>query len=185
MPTLADARERDAQDPVPSRVDDFHLPRAEGGEFTSAAYLVGNSLGLQPKLAQEFILKQMQVWAEIAVEGHFEQERWVTFPERLDHALAILVGGLPSEVVTMNSLTVNLHLMLATFYRPTTSRFRIVLDEGAFPSDIYAIRSHLHHRGIDSNDAIIEARLGEVSFGSALVVDRAWDDESDGVSTAF
>lgn len=182
MPTLADARERDARDPLTPRTGDFHLPRAEGGEFASAAYLVGNSLGLQPKQAQDFILKQMQVWADIAVEGHFEQERWVTFPERLDEALAVLVGGLPSEVVTMNSLTVNLHLMLASFYRPTTSRFRIVLDEGAFPSDIYAIRSHLRHRGIDPNSAMIEARLGEVTFGSARDLDEHLEGIGDSIA---
>lgn len=166
MLTLDDARDLDSGDLFASRKDEFLIPRAEGGNFPEVAYLVGNSLGLQPIKAQEFVLRQLKSWGEIAVEGHFEREKWSTYPERIEMALAELVGAHSSEIVTMNTLTVNLHLMLATFYAPTQTRYRIVLEEGAFPSDMYAIRSHVSHRGFDPSVAVVEARLGEVALGS-------------------
>lgn len=162
-----DARDMDSEDLVRGSREEFLIPRADGGEFPDVSYLVGNSLGLQPRNAREYVLTQMKAWGDVAVEGHFEREHWVTFPERTQKPLAQLIGALPSEVVTMNTLTVNLHLMLATFYAPTPSRFRVVIEEGAFPSDVYAIHSHVRQRGFDPKDAVVEVTLGEVALGGA------------------
>lgn len=177
--SLDEARDRDLSDSVPCRAEEFLVPLADGGDFPQVAYLVGNSLGLQPRSAEVHIRRQLRTWAEIGVEGHFEDESWVSFPERLEGNLATLIGALPQEVVTMNTLTVNLHLMLASFYAPTEDRFRVVIEEGAFPSDVYAIASHIRHRGIDSADALIEVAPGGARIGNAPTFEdtlESWGD---------
>ncbi len=138
------ARELDAADPLGPFRDQFLLPRRPDG--TPHIYLCGHSLGLQPKGARALVEQELDDWARLGVEGHFRGKTpWYTYHETLRDAGARLVGALPHEVVFMNSLTVNLHLMLATFYRPVGERRCILIDEPAFPSDRYAVESHIDH----------------------------------------
>lgn len=140
------ARHLDAADPLAPLRDRFHLPQHHG---QPATYLCGHSLGLQPRAARDLVLAELDAWATKGVEGHFtDGTGWYRYHELVRDASARLVGALPHEVVFMNGLTVNLHLMLATFYRPDESdgRHGILLDEPTFPSDRYAVTSHLRHR---------------------------------------
>ena len=135
--------------------DQFHLPRDEHGH--PLAYLCGNSLGLQPKRAEVLVREELEDWQRHAVEGHAAARRpWVPYHELVREPLARLVGAEPLEVVAMNSLTVNLHLMLVSFYRPSGARRKIVLERGAFPSDHHAVISQLRFHGIDPADGLIE-----------------------------
>ena len=141
---------------------DFHIPTRPNGK--QVAYFCGNSLGLQPKKAAEFIQQELLDWQNLAVEGHVRAKRaWTPYHENFTHSLAKIVGALDSEVVVMNTLTVNLHLLLVSFYRPTAQRYKIVIEKGAFPSDRYAMTSHLQYRGYNPDDALIEIapRTGE------------------------
>ncbi|MET0739963.1 MAG: kynureninase [Candidatus Nanopelagicales bacterium] len=136
----------------------FLIPPHDGAE-PAVAYMAGNSLGLQPKRVADDLAVELRDWATLAVEGHREATHpWVDFHELLRGRLGRLVGAREVEVVAMNSLTVNLHLMMASFYRPTTDRYRILIEDTAFPSDSYAVRSHAAHRGFDPDDAIMRAR---------------------------
>jgi kynureninase len=144
------ARELDREDPLASFREEFHLPRER-------IYLCGNSLGLQPVAAGSLVRKELEEWAALGVEGHFRASRpWMSYHELLSEPLARLVGALPSEVVVMNSLTVNLHLMLVAFYRPTSERYKILIEGGAFPSDRYAVRSQAAFHGYHPDDAVVE-----------------------------
>lgn len=159
---LEGARALDASDPVPSRRAEFRVPTASDG--TEIAYLAGNSLGLQPQRLAADLTQELDDWATFGVEGHEEAVRpWVEYHALLRAPAARLVGALELETVAMNSLTVNLHLLMATFYRPTTDRYRIVIEDSAFPSDSYAVRSHASFRGFPQADAIVRmaARAGE------------------------
>jgi kynureninase len=125
----------------------FHIPSHDGRE---AAYLCGHSLGLQPRSAHDFIQAELEDWAKLGVEGHFRaRSPWMPYHRLLTDQVARLVGAKPSEVVVMNSLTVNLHLMMVSFYRPTSKRHRIVVERGAFPSDQYAVKSQIKYHGFD------------------------------------
>jgi kynureninase len=147
-----------APDPA-FRRDDFLVPPAVGGEFPLTAYLAGNSLGLQPRATRSDLMADLDAWEEYAVHGHTDADRpWVSYHEPLRSAAAQVVGAEPREVVIMNSLTVNLHLLLATFYRPTAIRHRIVIEDSAFPSDSYAVRSHVAFRGYDPDTAVLRLR---------------------------
>ncbi len=156
------ARALEAADPVPTRRTEFRVPpRPAGGEI---AYLAGNSLGLQPKRLAADLTQELDDWATFGVEGHGEAVRpWVDYHALLRAPAARLVGALEHETVAMNSLTVNLHLLMATFYRPTDDRYRIVIEDSAFPSDSYAVRSHAAFRGYERDDAIVRMapRAGE------------------------
>jgi kynureninase len=133
----------------------FHLPLRTDG--SSAVYLCGHSLGLQPKNVAALLQDELDAWARLGVDAHFEAKRpWVSYHEELALGLARLAGALPSEVVAMNSLTVNLHLMLASFYRPQGDRTKLVIEKQAFSSDRYAAHSHVAHRGLDPQSALIE-----------------------------
>lgn len=147
------AQKLDAEDPIPSRRDDFHIPRHQGNE---AIYFTGNSLGLQPKGAHEALKTELDDWASLGVEGHFQaQNPWVSYHERLQKGLMHLVGARESEVVAMNALTVNLHLLLVSFYRPEGKRKKIICEAKAFPSDQYALDSQVRfHGGIPEEDII-------------------------------
>lgn len=149
----------DAQaDPAAHR-DAFLIPPAAGGEFPLAAYLAGNSLGLQPRATREQVLGDLQAWATLGVHGHTRAaDPWFPYHEALREPAARLVGALPHEVVAMNSLTVNLHLLLASFYRPTAIRHRVVIEDRAFSSDSYAVRSHVALRGYDPDTAVLRLR---------------------------
>lgn len=135
--------------------DQFHLPLGENGE--PLTYLCGNSLGLQPKRAAELVGEELEDWHRLAVEGHFSARRpWMPYHEIVTDPLARLVGARPDEVVAMNSLTVNLHLMMVSFFRPAGARRKIVIERGAFPSDRHAVMSQLRFHGLDPVADLIE-----------------------------
>jgi kynureninase len=155
QPTDEDfARHLDAADPLAYFRDQFLIPPGPDGK--PCVYLCGHSLGLQPKAAREFVTQELDDWATLGVEGHFRgKSPWYDYHELFRDVGARLVGAKPGEVVFMNSLTVNLHLMLATFYQPTRERYCIVTDEPSFPSDLYALQTHLRHRGQDPNAGLL------------------------------
>lgn len=149
------AEQQDRDDLLAAFREAFHFPR--GAHGSPAVYLCGHSLGLQPKDVSRLVGEELEAWATLAVEAHFSSKRpWVAYHEALAPALARLAGALPSEVVAMNSLTVNLHLMLASFYRPQGRRRKILIEERAFSSDRYAVRSHIQQRGLDPSDTLME-----------------------------
>jgi kynureninase len=149
------AEEQDRADPLAQLRDEFRLPtRADGSQ---QVYLCGHSLGLQPKAVASIVEDELDSWAHRAVDGHFESPRpWLTYHERFAPPLARLVGAQPLEVVAMNTLTVNLHLMLATFYRPTRERSKILIEKHAFSSDRYAVASQVRLHGFDPDVAMLE-----------------------------
>ena len=145
----------DARDPLAHFRERFCLPKTKGGE--DCIYLCGHSLGLQPKTANAYLQQGMRDWAQLGVEGHFHGKNpWMPYHRLLTQQTAALVGALPTEVVVMNSLTVNLHLMMASFYRPTKERYKILVERGAFPSDQYAVKSQIHFHGFDPATALLE-----------------------------
>lgn len=152
--TLAAARALDQADSLARFRDDFCLPQ----EFEDPdIYFVGNSLGLMPRRTRDYVTEELDRWSDLGVRGHFSGPRpWMPYHEFLTPTMAQLVGGLETEVVTMNSLTVNLHLMMATFYRPTDPRHKILIEAHAFPSDKNAVESQIRLHGFDPNDALIE-----------------------------
>jgi kynureninase len=159
-PDLAFARRLDAEDPLGSFRNRFLLPRRPAG--THQVYLCGHSLGLQPAAARALVEQELDDWARLGVEGHFRgRAPWYNYHETLRDAGAQLVGGLPHEVVFMNSLTVNLHLLLATFYRPYGARRCILIDEPAFPSDLYAVQSQIHWHDLDPGECLLIVRPRE------------------------
>ncbi|MBB1089235.1 kynureninase [Lysobacter sp. SG-8] len=149
----------DASDPLPTRRDRFHVPRHGDGE---QAYFVGNSLGLQPREARSYVDEVLGTWGDIAVEGHFTGDtQWMTYHRLVREQLGRLVGAKPSEVVAMNTLTVNLHLMMVSFYRPTVERPAILIEAGAFPSDRHAVESQIRFHGFDPATDLIEVAPDE------------------------
>jgi len=153
-PTQAEAQKWDANDPLAAYREQFHLPQTAAG--TPYLYLCGHSLGLQPKKVADYVEQDLRDWATLGVEGHFTaQTPWWSYHETLTAQTARLVGALPLEVVVMNALTVNLHLMFVSFYRPTPQRYKILVEADAFPSDRYAVESHLKWHGYDPQDALI------------------------------
>jgi kynureninase len=159
---LDHARALDRQDPLRRFRDEFHFPKTPHGQ--DEIYLCGNSLGLQPKRTAAYVNEFLGDWAAKGVRGHFEgQHPWLPYHEFLTEGLASVTGALPHEVVAMNSLTVNLHLMMVTFYRPTAQRHRILIEEHAFPSDIYAVQSQVRYHGYDPSEALVKIapRTGE------------------------
>jgi kynureninase len=154
--SLEHARALDAADPLAGWHDRYLLPR-DAATGRDLVYLCGHSLGAQPVLAAEYVEEVMRDWRSLAVEGHFTGHHpWMTYHHRLAPALADLVGAEPLEVVAMNSLTANLHLMLASFYRPAGGRRAILLERSAFPSDRHAIESQVRHHGLDPSHELIE-----------------------------
>ncbi|KLJ02003.1 kynureninase [Luteimonas sp. FCS-9] len=149
----------DAADPLRGFRERFHLPRIDGVE---QAYFVGNSLGLQPRQARAHVEDVLDKWAMEAVEGHFRgNSQWMTYHALLGAQLAEVVGAEPTEVVAMNSLTANLHLMMVSFYRPTAARPAVLIEAGAFPSDRYAIESQIRFHGFDPATDLIEVAPGD------------------------
>ncbi|MBM2618647.1 kynureninase [Actinoplanes sp. LDG1-06] len=137
----------------------FHIPPAEGGDHPEVAYFAGNSLGLQPKATRVELNEDLDEWARLGVEGHLDAARpWLPYHELLTQPAARLVGARPSEVVVMNSLTVDLHLLMVSFYRPSGERTRIVIEDAAFPSDSYAVRSQARFHGLDPDTAVVRLR---------------------------
>ncbi len=159
------SRSRDADDPLRRFRERFHIPVGTDGK--PWVYFVGNSLGLMPKATRAVVEQELDDWAKLGVDGHLEGTTpWYSYHETVREPAARLVGALPHEVVCMNSLTVNLHLLMATFYRPAKTRFKILMEEPAFPSDTYAVRSQIAHHGLDPRDALLLAkpREGELTL---------------------
>ena len=155
----------DAEDPLRSFRAKFHLPHGKNGE--PLIYFAGNSLGLMPKMARKIVEQELDDWAQLGVDAHLEATTpWYTYHQNLREPMARIVGSRPVEVICMNSLTVNIHLMMATFYRPTNSRFKILMEDPAFPSDTYAIKTQLRHHGLDPKEALVLARPRD---GEAIV----------------
>tara|TARA_R110002124_G_scaffold151086_1_gene317884 strand:- start:10903 stop:12180 length:1278 start_codon:yes stop_codon:yes gene_type:complete len=153
-PGLDYAKQQDTLDELSSYRQQFHIPKDKNGN--DLIYLCGNSLGLQPKSTKAYINQELEDWANLGVEGHTDAKNpWLPYHEFLTDASAKLVGAKPIEVVTMNSLTANLHFMMASFYKPTKERYKIVIESDAFPSDKYAVESQLRHHGYDDKEGLI------------------------------
>ncbi len=163
---------QDAADPLAPHRAAFHVPQHEGRDLH---YFVGNSLGLQPKAAATAIAEELASWATNAVEGHFRGELpWMHYQTTLREPMARVVGALPSEVVVMNTLTVNLHLLMASFYRPTRERPAILIEAGAFPSDRHAVESQIRFHGFDPATDLIELEGDEPNgLISMAAIERA------------
>lgn len=160
--TLAFAKEQDQQDPLHRFREKFHIPKDAAGN--DIVYLCGNSLGLQPKNTQKYIQQELDDWAKLGVEGHTEAKNpWMPYHEFLTNSMAKIVGAKPGEVVMMNTLTTNLHLLMVSFYRPTKTKYKILIESDAFPSDKYAVESQLDFHGFDAKEGLIlwKPRKGE------------------------
>jgi len=160
--TLAFAKAQDQQDPLNRFREKFHIPKDANGN--DIVYLCGNSLGLQPKNTQKYIQQELDDWAKFGVEGHTEAKHpWMPYHEFLTKSMANIVGAKPGEVVMMNTLTTNLHLLMVSFYRPTNAKYKILIESDAFPSDKYAVESQLDFHGFDTKEGLIlwKPRKGE------------------------
>lgn len=175
---LSFAERLDREDRLSGFRSEFHFPKLKGKD---ALYFAGNSLGLQPRKAREYVCQELDDWAALGVEGHLHARKpWLPYHELVTEPAARLVGAQPAEVVVMSSLTVNLHLMMASFYRPTPARHRILIETGAFPSDQYAVASQARFHGYDPSEAILEAkpRSGEALLRTEdllALIDREGD----------
>ena len=151
------ALELDAKDELRNYRNEFHIPLQKNGD--PHVYMCGNSLGLQPKRTKQFLNQELDDWATFGVEGHFHAKNpWLPYHEFLAESYAKIVGAKNSEVVAMNTLTVNLHLMMVSFYRPTQKRHKIIIEGDAFPSDIYAVESQIKHHGFLPESSLIKLR---------------------------
>jgi len=160
--TLEFAKKMDQQDPIAHIRSEFSIPKMPDGK--DEIYLCGNSLGLQPKLAAEYVKRELTQWAEQGVKGHFSGDfPWMPYHEFLAEGFAELVGANKNEVVSMNTLTANLHFMMVSFYQPTKTRYKILIEDHAFPSDHYAVESQIKFHGFDPDDAmlLVKPREGE------------------------
>ena len=154
--TLSYAQELDKQDPLGKFREEFHFPKVKD---QNVIYFTGNSLGLQPKRTSQYVEEIMKDWRELAVEGHFYADKpWWDYHERLAKPLMGVIGAKEHEITVMNTLTVNLHLLMVSFYRPTIDRYKILVEEKAFPSDQYMVNSQLRFHGIDPAEAIVELK---------------------------
>ncbi len=152
--TLDYAKQQDVLDELSNYRNLFHIPKDKNGD--ELIYMTGNSLGLQPKQTKTYINQELEDWANLGVEGHTEAKNpWLPYHEFLAESMANVVGAKPIEVVTMNTLTANLHLMMVSFYKPTKTRYKIIIESDAFPSDKYAIESQLRHHGFDDKEGVI------------------------------
>lgn len=175
---------QDEQDPLQHFSERFFHPMVNGKK---AIYLVGNSLGLQPKAVREHIQVELDDWARLGVEGHFEGTNpWFSYHERLTATSAQLVGARESEVVCMNTLTTNLHLLFVSFYRPTPSRYKIISEAKMFPSDRYMLETQATHHGLDPDEVIIEIapREGEFTLREEDII-AAIDEHGDQLAMVF
>ncbi|RZJ81451.1 MAG: kynureninase [Flavobacterium sp.] len=178
---LAYAQALDSNDPLKDLRNEYLFPQQNGKPFI---YLCGNSLGLQPKVAKEVLNKQLSNWENLAVEGWFEGDSpWMFYHKELKKLMAPIVGAKPSEVCPMNTLTVNLHLLMVSFYKPTAKKFKIIMESGAFPSDQYAIESQVRFHGYDPAEAIIEVapKQGEYTLRTEDIV-KAIEDNGDEIA---
>src|SRR6476620_12699837 len=164
--TIAIAKELDAADKLRDFRKQFFIPQHNNKD---AVYFNGNSLGLQPKSTIDYLNQELEDWAALGVLGHANARNpWVNYHESLAEPLSRITGALPTEVVAMNQLTVNLHLLLATFYRPTSERFKIICEAKAFPSDQYALESQVKIHGFDPEQTIIKVSPRDNEFNLRL-----------------
>ena len=166
------AKGLDEQDSLRRFRDQFYIPKHNDG--ADALYFTGNSLGLQPKTARKYLEEVMTDWETLAVEGHFNGANpWLTYHEDVAAKMARIVGAKPIETTAMNLLSVNLHLLFVSFYRPTRERYKIVIEAGAFPSDIYAVKSQIKFHGFDVENSLIELnpRDGETTLRTADIIE--------------
>jgi kynureninase len=156
------AKQLDQNDELSSYRNLFHIPKDKNGN--DLIYMTGNSLGLQPKSTKDYINQELEDWANLGVEGHTDAKNpWLAYHEYLTESMTKIVGAKPIEVVVMNTLTVNLHLMMVSFYQPTNKRYKILIESDAFPSDKYAVESQLRHHGFDDKEGLVlwKPRNGE------------------------
>ncbi|AOR25839.1 kynureninase [Formosa sp. Hel3_A1_48] len=154
-PHLEFALNLDRNDPLAKYRTAFHIPKDEQGN--DWLYFTGNSLGLQPKTTKSAIEQELNDWANLGVEGHFEAKNpWMPYHEFLTESMAKIMGAKPIEIVVMNTLTTNLHLLMVSFYNPTKKRHKILIESDAFPSDRYAVQTQLEFHGYDTNECLIE-----------------------------
>ena len=160
--SLKFARSMDEKDPLRNFRNKFFIPQHNGKD---CVYFTGNSLGLQPKATSQYVQQELDDWATMGVEGHFQAKNpWMPYHEIFPKQLSKIVGCKQNEVVVMNSLTVNLHLLMVSFYRPTKQRYKIICEAKAFPSDQYAFETQVKYHGYDPGDAIIEVSPGEGEY---------------------
>ena len=177
------ALQMDSSDPLHSHRIKFHIPKTKEGN--DVIYFAGNSLGLQPKTVRQYVEQELLDWEKMGVEGHmYAKYPWLPYHEFLTEQTASLVGAKPEEVVNMNSLTVNLHLMMVSFYRPTKERNKILIEANAFPSDHYAVQSQIKFHGFDPAKCLIEMkpRDGEMTIRTEDIIERI---EKEGDSIAL
>jgi len=149
------AKEQDDEDPLANYRNLFHIPKDKNGN--DWLYFTGNSLGLQPKSTKQYIQQELDDWANFGVEGHFEAKNpWMPYHEFLTESMAKIVGAKPIEVVIMNTLTTNLHLLMVSFYQPTKAKYKIIIESDAFPSDRYAVQTQLEFHGFNTKEGLIE-----------------------------
>lgn len=182
--SLSFAQKLDQDDPLRGFRDRFYFPQINGQD---ALYFTGNSLGLQPKTTQHYVLNELEDWASLGVEGHFESRMpWFRYQDFLTDQIAELLGAKPVEVVSMNSLTTNLHLLMVSFYRPTQQRYKILCEYDAFPSDLYAVQSQAAFHGFDPEKAVVllKPREGEYTLRQEDVL-SAIKDHGDQLATVM
>jgi kynureninase len=173
--TLEFANQLDQQDLLKSFRNEFLIPKHNRH---NAVYLCGNSLGLQPRSAKKYIQDQLNAWEDNAVEGWFMgNEPWLSYHKQLLNPLASILGAKEAEITVMNSLTINLHLLMVSFYKPTSKRYKILMEAGAFPSDQYAVESQARFHGFDPKDAVIEVapRAGETTLHTEDILKQIAD----------
>jgi kynureninase len=182
--SLAFANEADSKDELKSFRNRFFIPQHN---VKDVIYFCGNSLGLQPKSVKENLQQELSDWEKLAVDGHFDAKHpWFSYKEILTASVARLLGAKPVEVVVMNSLTVNLHLLLVSFYRPTKHRYKIICEYDAFPSDIYALQSQIQFHGFNVEDALVmlKPRRGEYTLRTKDIL-KAIDDCGNTLATVM
>ena len=179
--TLAYAKNLDQSDPLKKYRDQFHLPKDKiGNDFI---YLCGNSLGLQPKKAKAYVNEELEDWASLGVEGHLKARHpWLPYHEFLTKSMSNLVGAKEIEVVVMNTLTTNLHLLMVSFYRPTTERHKIVIEYSPFPSDRYAVESQAKFHGYDPQESVIELKPDENGYVHPDRIKQLIEDQGDEIA---
>lgn len=169
--TLVFAQQMDEADPLHEFKSYFYIPQHEGKD---CIYFTGNSLGLQPRITAQYVQQELEDWAKLGVEGHFQAKHpWMPYHEIFPKQLSKIVGCKEEEVVVMNQLTVNLHLLMVSFYRPTPQRYKIICEAKAFPSDQYAFETQARYHGFDPANAVIEVapREGEHTLRTADIID--------------
>ena len=166
--SISFAKKADQDDPLKKFRDEFHIPQYKGKDMI---YFAGNSLGLMPKMSRSAVSNELEIWAKTGVVG--QHNRWVDYHKHLTQSTATIVGAKPKEVGGMNALTINLHLLMISFYQPTPKKNKIIIEHGAFPSEQYAVESQIRLHGYDPSDALIELRprAGETCLRTKDIID--------------